>query len=69
MGRAARAERDGYTIVLVPTPLVINPNLYDSVPYDPIKDFDPVTLAVSTTTVLAVAPVGAGANGPVSWWQ
>ena len=64
MGRGARAERDGHTIVLVPTPLVINPSLYDSVPYDPIKDFDPVTLAVSTTTVLAVAPVGAGANGP-----
>jgi tripartite-type tricarboxylate transporter receptor subunit TctC len=50
MGRGARA------IVLVPTPLVINPNLYDSVPYDPIKDFDPVTLAVSTTTVLAAHP-------------
>jgi tripartite-type tricarboxylate transporter receptor subunit TctC len=56
MGRAARADRDGHTVVMVATPLAINPSLYDSVPFDPIKDFDPVTLAVSTTTVLAVHP-------------
>ena len=56
MGRAAKADRDGHTIILVPTPLVINPSLYGSVPYDPIKDFDPVMLAVSTTTVLTVHP-------------
>src|SRR5262252_1634529 len=56
MGRAARADRDGYTIVIVAAPLAINPSLYDAIPFDPIKDFDPVTLAVSTTTVLAVHP-------------
>ena len=33
---------------------VINPALYDNVPYDARKSFDPVTLAVSTTVVLAV---------------
>jgi tripartite-type tricarboxylate transporter receptor subunit TctC len=56
MGRAAKADRDGHTIVMVPTPLVINPSLYGTVPYDPIRDFDPVTLAVATTTVLTVHP-------------
>jgi tripartite-type tricarboxylate transporter receptor subunit TctC len=56
MGRAARADRDGHTVVIVATPLVINPSLYDTVPFDPIKDFDPVTLAVSTTTVLTAHP-------------
>ena len=56
MGRAARADRDGHTVVIVATPLAINPSLYDTVPFDPIKDFDPVTLAVSTTTVLTVHP-------------
>jgi tripartite-type tricarboxylate transporter receptor subunit TctC len=56
MGRAARADRDGHTVVIVATPLVINPTLYDTVPFDPIKDFDPVTLAVSTTTVLTIHP-------------
>ena len=55
MGQGA-SHRDGHTIVLVATPLVINPSLYGTVPYDPIKDFDPVTLAVSTTTVLAIHP-------------
>jgi tripartite-type tricarboxylate transporter receptor subunit TctC len=56
MGRGAKADRDGHTVVLVATPLVINPSLYGTVPYDPIKDFDPVTLAVATTTVLAIHP-------------
>jgi len=56
MGRAARADRDGHTVVIVATPLAINPSLYDTVPFDPIKDFDPVTLAVSTTTVLTAHP-------------
>jgi hypothetical protein len=35
---------------------VINPTLYDKVPYEFEKDFDPVTLAVATTLVLAVHP-------------
>src|SRR5262245_55290410 len=39
MGRAARADRDGHTVVMVATPLAINPSLYDSVPIDPINDF------------------------------
>src|SRR5262245_11316633 len=56
MGRAARADRDGHTVVIVATPLAINPSLYDTVPFDPIRDFDPVTLAVSTTTVLTAHP-------------
>jgi tripartite-type tricarboxylate transporter receptor subunit TctC len=35
---------------------VINPTLYDKVPYEFEKDFDPVTLAVATTLVLTVHP-------------
>src|SRR5499426_1006461 len=56
MGRAAQAAPDGYTTVVVPPNYVINPSLYDKVPYDPHKDFDPVTLAVTTTVVLTVNP-------------
>jgi tripartite-type tricarboxylate transporter receptor subunit TctC len=56
MGRAAKAAPDGYTIAVVGAPFVINPSLYEQVPYDPVKDYDPVTLAVSTTNVLAVHP-------------
>src|SRR5262245_43186528 len=44
MARAAQATPDGYTTVVVPPNFVINPSLYDKVPYDPHKDFDPVTL-------------------------
>ncbi len=56
MGQAARAAPDGYSLVVVPPNLVVNPALYASVPYDPYKDFDPVTIAVASPTVLTVHP-------------
>jgi tripartite-type tricarboxylate transporter receptor subunit TctC len=56
MGRAARMAPDGYTLLVVNPSYVINPTLYDKVPYDLHKDFDPVTLAVATTLVLTVHP-------------
>lgn len=51
---AARAEPDGYTVVMCATALVIGPSLYGSLPYDPIKDFAPVTLVVSLPFMLVV---------------
>ena len=56
MGRAAKAAPDGYTAVVVNPSYVINPTLYDKVPYEFGKDFDPVTLMVLTTLVIAVHP-------------
>jgi tripartite-type tricarboxylate transporter receptor subunit TctC len=56
MGRAAQAARDGYTVLVTDTALVISPHLYAKVPYDSFKDFDPVLLAVTTTQVLTVTP-------------
>jgi tripartite-type tricarboxylate transporter receptor subunit TctC len=56
MGQGARAAPDGYTIVIVGPPIVINPSLYDKVPFDPYKDFDPVTLAVTSPDVLSINP-------------
>jgi tripartite-type tricarboxylate transporter receptor subunit TctC len=56
MGQGARAAPDGYTIVIVGPPIVINPSLYDKVPFDPYKDFDPVTLAVTSPDMLSVNP-------------
>jgi tripartite-type tricarboxylate transporter receptor subunit TctC len=56
VGRAAQGAPDGYTILLTPPSYVINPALYGKVPYDARNSFDPVTLAVSTTVVLAVNP-------------
>jgi len=56
MGQGARAPADGYTVLVVPPNIVVNPAMYDTVPYDPYKDFDPVTIAVSAPTVLSVHP-------------
>jgi tripartite-type tricarboxylate transporter receptor subunit TctC len=55
-GHAAKAAADGYTILFAFSSHVVNPSLFAKVPYDPNKDFDPVTLAVASTTVLAVNP-------------
>jgi tripartite-type tricarboxylate transporter receptor subunit TctC len=58
--RAAKATPDGYTVLVVSSSYAVNPALYDKVPYDPIADFDPVTLAVTAPQILAVNPtVGA----------
>jgi tripartite-type tricarboxylate transporter receptor subunit TctC len=56
MGQAARAAPDGYTILVAFISLTVNPTMFDKVPYDAIKDFDPVTLAITSTTVLVVNP-------------
>src|SRR5712691_7751514 len=53
---AARAPADGYTIVAVSTGFVVNPSLYARVPYDPVKDFAPVSLIAVSPNVLAVNP-------------
>ena len=54
MGQAARAAPDGYTVLTVFSSFVINPALFERVPYDPVADFDPLSLAVTSTTVIAV---------------
>ena len=41
-GYAARSEPDGYTILLTTSAYVVNPGLYNSIPYDPFKDFVPI---------------------------
>jgi tripartite-type tricarboxylate transporter receptor subunit TctC len=56
IGRGAKAPPDGYTILVVPTNFVVNPALYDKVPYDPAADFDAVTLAVTSPMVISVNP-------------
>jgi tripartite-type tricarboxylate transporter receptor subunit TctC len=56
MGQAAKAAPDGYTVLTAYSSFVINPSMFERVPYDPVNDFDPVSLAVTSTTVLAVNP-------------
>ena len=52
----AKAPADGYTVLLTPTSHAINPSLYSKLPYDTVKDFAPVSLLVSVTTVFVAHP-------------
>jgi tripartite-type tricarboxylate transporter receptor subunit TctC len=54
--QAAKTAPDGYTVLVVFSSYVVNPTLFEKIPYDPYKDFDPVTLATTSTTVLLVNP-------------
>jgi tripartite-type tricarboxylate transporter receptor subunit TctC len=52
----ARATPDGHTLLMVPSTLVLNSVLYRKVPYDPVRDFVPITLAAIAPNVLIVGP-------------
>lgn len=52
----AKAKPDGYTIVLSGRSHWMAPLTVDKPPYDPLKDFAPITLPVTTPNVLAVHP-------------
>jgi len=52
----ARAEPDGYNLLMISTTHVISPHLYKQVPYDPIKDFTPVMKLAEGPYVLVVHP-------------
>ncbi len=49
---AARARPDGYTLLLCSSTLVVNPLLYKSVPFDPYKDFVPISLLGTSPTLM-----------------
>jgi tripartite-type tricarboxylate transporter receptor subunit TctC len=56
MGFVARAEPDGYTILLATSAYSVNPSLYDTLPYDPFKDFVPIVELATSPNVFAVQP-------------
>src|SRR2546425_2622593 len=52
-----QSDPDGYTIsACSDTPLVVNPSLYDKLPYSPLRDFVPVATMVRFPGMLAVHP-------------
>jgi tripartite-type tricarboxylate transporter receptor subunit TctC len=55
-GGVATAAADGYTLLMTVNTFVINPSLYKSVPYDPIKSFVPVAPAAVGALTFAVHP-------------
>jgi tripartite-type tricarboxylate transporter receptor subunit TctC len=56
MGAVARAEPDGYTILLSTSAYSVNPGLYETLPYDPFKDFTAVCELAVSPHVFAVKP-------------
>jgi tripartite-type tricarboxylate transporter receptor subunit TctC len=55
-GHAARAAPDGYTLLLMSTGFIVNVSLYSKLPYDPVKDFAPISLLCSSPNVITVHP-------------
>ena len=57
MDIAKHSSPDGHTLVLGTIgPVAVNPSLYAKLPYDPVKDYEPITRAVSALNVLVVHP-------------
>ena len=56
MGLAARSEPDGYTILLATSAYSVNPGLYNTLPYDPFKDFVAICELAVSPHVFAVKP-------------
>src|SRR5262245_34120083 len=53
--RVAKAAPDGYTLALAASSTIVtNVSLYDKLPFDPIKDFAPISQLVFTPNILAV---------------
>lgn len=53
---AAKAPADGYTLMTAANFFTINPSLYNNAGYDPVRDFEPVSLLTSYMLLLAVHP-------------
>src|SRR5262249_20973888 len=55
-GQAAKAAADGYTLLVPVNSHVTNPLLFEKVPYDPDKDFEPIALVAGFSSALSVHP-------------
>jgi tripartite-type tricarboxylate transporter receptor subunit TctC len=55
-GMVATSSPDGYTLLVVSTGFVVNPSLFSKVPYDPVKDFSPISIVAVSPNVISVHP-------------
>jgi len=56
MGYVARADADGYTLLLATSVFSVNPGLYTTLPYDPFKDFVAISELAASPNLFAVKP-------------
>jgi tripartite-type tricarboxylate transporter receptor subunit TctC len=56
IGYAAKADPDGYTLLVTSSAYVVNPSLYAKIPYDPNKDFVPLAELGTSPNVILVDP-------------
>src|SRR3954451_10850565 len=52
----ARAEPDGYTLIMTPSTITVNPAVYKQVRYDAVRDFAPITQVAGISNVLVINP-------------
>lgn len=52
----AKSPPDGYTMMVASDPLAVNVSIYESLTYDPLKDFAPIIMIAYLSQVLAVNP-------------
>ena len=53
---AAKAAPDGYTLLVAPSTLAINPAMYRKIPYDALRDLAPITQLIAAPNMLVVHP-------------
>jgi tripartite-type tricarboxylate transporter receptor subunit TctC len=53
---AAKAKPDGYTVLLNTSAFAISPAIYQKLPYDPLRDFAPITMGASAPNLMVVHP-------------
>lgn len=56
MGGVARSDPDGYTLLITTSAFAVNPGLYNSLPFDPFKDFVAIAELTTSPNVFAVKP-------------
>ena len=61
-GLLAKAQPDGHTLLFFSSSIWLAPFLQDNLPYDPIQDFSPITLAMGSPNVLVVHPAVAASS-------
>jgi len=56
IGAAAHARADGYSLLMAASGFAVNPSLYDKVPYDPVRDFEPIAEISTFPIIITVRP-------------